>query len=66
MDKLIVKELIQTDFNSKNVSKELEGLLKDGEYRNEMLKNMDDLAETLGGQGASDKAATLMINYLKS
>ena len=65
MDKLIVKELIQTDFTSKHVSNELENLLKEGNYRNEMLKNMDDLAETLGGQGASDKTASLMINYLK-
>jgi lipid-A-disaccharide synthase len=64
MDKLIVKELIQTEFTSKNVSVELEGLLKEGSYRNEMLKSMDDLAEVLGGQGASDKTASLMINYL--
>ena len=66
MDKLIVKELIQRDFTSKNLSIELEALLKEGDYRNEMLKNMDELAERLGGQGASDKTASLMISYLST
>ena len=64
MDKLVVKELIQVDFSRKNLVGELKSLLEPGQYRDEMLKNMEELVEKLGGQGASDKAASLMIHYL--
>lgn len=64
MDREIVKELIQSDFNEKKLEKELNQLISDGPYRNSMLKNLEDLTEKLGGQGASDRTASLMISYL--
>lgn len=66
MDRKIVEELIQSEFNSNRLVKELKHILRDENHRNEMLKNMDELAEKLGGQGASDRVASLMINYLES
>ena len=65
MDRLVVKELIQNDFNRKSLVRELHALLEEGTYRNDMLKNMAQLVERLGGQGASEKAASLMIRYLR-
>lgn len=66
MDRLVIKELIQDDLNYDQLKTELGNLLNDGPYRNEMLKNFDELAEILGGEGASDKTASLMIKYLKT
>ena len=66
MDKKIVEELIQTDFTPETVKRELRAITKDHSYRNDMLKNLDILSEKLGGQGASKKAASLMIRYLKA
>lgn len=64
MNKEIVKELIQSDFNEVRLKMELNQLLSEGPYRNTMLKNLEELAEKLGGQGASYRAASLMIRYL--
>lgn len=66
MDELIVKELIQKEFNEFSLIMEMKKILNDSTYRENMLKNMIDLTEKLGGQGASDKTATLMIQYLSS
>ncbi len=66
MDKRIVEELIQKDFNEVRLTNELKKIIPDGPYRMAMLKNMDELAEKLGGSGASERAASLMINYLES
>jgi lipid-A-disaccharide synthase len=66
MDRKIVEELIQSDLNEKRLRKELKLILEDKDYRQQMLKNMDELAEKLGGQGASERTAALMITYLKA
>lgn len=60
MDKLVVKELIQEDCNPKAIGAELEQLLNNANYRNQMLVNYNQLAERMGQAGASDKAAKLM------
>ena len=60
MDKEIVTELIQNELNTKNLEKELTSIL-DGERRNEMLSNFKQLREKLGGKGASDEAAALIV-----
>ena len=61
MDQEIVTELIQSDLNTKNLVKEL-NLILDGERREEMLSNFKQLREKLGGKGASDEAASLIVN----
>ena len=64
MEEEIVKELIQDDFNEANLKSELDKLLITV-TRNKMLANYIELKTKLGGPGASHKAATLMIKYLK-
>lgn len=63
MDKEVVKELIQDDFNKKNIREELQKLLTP-EYRRNLLKQYDLLEERLGGIGASEKTASLIIKHL--
>jgi len=63
MDKQIVVELIQNDFNQKRLKSELLKIL-DEKNRDSILKNYKLLKSRLGGSGASAKAAKLMIRYL--
>lgn len=66
MEKEIVKELIQDELNRRSLKAELYRLLSDEKSREEMLKNYEELIERLGGQGASENTARLMIRYLKA
>ena len=61
MDREIVKELIQKELNTENLVAELQSIL-DGEKRNEMLNNFELLREKLGGKGASEHAAEIIVN----
>ena len=63
LDKEIVKELIQDDFNTKNIRTELQKILTP-EHRENLLKQYDLLEEKLGGEGASKKTAALIIKSL--
>ncbi|MFW5792928.1 MAG: lipid-A-disaccharide synthase [Bacteroidota bacterium] len=63
MDKIVVKELIQNDFNVGNLSKELSKLLYNNDYRQKMLNDYLLLQKKLGGQGASQKAANLIYKF---
>ena len=63
MDKEIVKELIQDELNEKNLKVELDKLFQSG-TRNKLLADYLELKEKLGGSGASQKTAELMIKYL--
>lgn len=65
MDKEVVTELIQNDFNKKRLKSELEGTL-DKEKREEMFRNYYELEQKLGGKGASEKTATLIYNAIKA
>lgn len=64
MDDEVVSELIQQNFNYKNVKKELSKILDPG-HRNLLEKKYDLLESKLGGAGASQKTAKLILNYLK-
>jgi len=63
MDKEVVKELIQGECNQKNLVKALTGILHP-ENRANLLKHYDLLEKKLGGKGASEKAADLIIRNL--
>lgn len=65
MDKEVVTELIQDDCNPKKIKTELQKLLNT-EDRAALLKNYDLLEEKLGGEGASEKTAQLIINSIKT
>lgn len=66
MDKPVVKELIQNDFNEKDLKLEMNKIIKNETYRNEMLENYSILQQKVGTEGASKKTAELMIKYLKN
>jgi lipid-A-disaccharide synthase len=60
MNREVVKELIQKEFTKENLKGELAKLLKE-DTRREMLESYEALEQKLGGAGASEKAARLML-----
>ncbi|MCS3871552.1 lipid-A-disaccharide synthase [Chryseobacterium ginsenosidimutans] len=60
MDREVVKELIQNDLNTKNLVEEMKKLLE-GEKRAQLLKDYELLRDKLGGKGASDNAADVIL-----
>lgn len=64
MDKEVVKELIQNDFNHQNLIRELELILHDEQHKARMLSDFQLLKTQLGGPGASARAAGLVIDFL--
>ena len=60
MDKEVVKELIQGELTTKNLNSEL-GKILDGPSRKEQFEAYFELEKKLGGLGASDNAATLIV-----
>lgn len=65
MDKQIVTELIQDDCNSRQIKLELEKLLSEN-TRQILLKEYTLLEEKLGGSGASEKTASLIVSDLQT
>jgi lipid-A-disaccharide synthase len=59
----VVKELIQSDFTTEALRRELCGILMP-EVREQLRKDFTDLRERLGGPGASARAAALILQYL--
>jgi lipid-A-disaccharide synthase len=59
-----VKELIQVHFTVAKIKTELERILHDRDYREEILKSYRELREKLGEPGASEKAAFLITEKL--
>ncbi|WP_166967239.1 lipid-A-disaccharide synthase [Yeosuana marina] len=64
MDKEVVKELIQNEFNTKNLKRELDIIL-DPYERTKFFINYYELEKVLGGKGASEKTAKLIFKSLK-
>ncbi|HQV34716.1 MAG TPA: lipid-A-disaccharide synthase [Flavobacterium sp.] len=60
MDEEVVTELIQSECNSKRIKAELTKILN-SEYRQKLLKKYEILEEKLGGEGASEKVAQLIV-----
>ena len=63
MDREVVKELIQADFNHKNLKKELQKILSE-EHRKKMFSDYYELEQKLGGSGASEKTAKLIYQKI--
>lgn len=63
MDREVVKELIQDELNKTQLKQELDKIL-DETYRAKLAADYKDLKEKLGGSGASNNAATLMLARL--
>lgn len=64
MDKEVVTELIQDDFNQKRLTKELHKIL-DPAYREQLFFEYYELEQKLGGKGASATAAKSIISELQ-
>jgi len=62
--KEVVKELIAHFFTTANVAKELDSLLHDKTYRQNMLDEYSRIKNSLGGPGAASKAAKKMVEML--
>jgi lipid-A-disaccharide synthase len=63
MDRQVVKELIQGDFNAENLEKELKIILEDND-RHRIISEYDLLRDKLGGEGASQRAAASIWNFV--
>ncbi|MBT8288646.1 MAG: lipid-A-disaccharide synthase [Flavobacteriaceae bacterium] len=63
MNKTVVTELIQDNFNRKRLKQELD-LLLDNYQRTKFFLNYYDLEKVLGGRGASKKVAKLIFNSI--
>ena len=66
MDKEVVKELIQGDLNEDNLVKEVDQLLHNGKRQRQLLEDYEELKDKLGNAGASEKAAVVIIEALKT
>ena len=66
MEKEVVKELIQGDLTEDNIVKELDVLLHSGKRQRQLLEDYDELKDRLGDAGASEKAASVVCEALKS
>ncbi|MBZ9786779.1 lipid-A-disaccharide synthase [Psychroflexus sp. CAK57W] len=64
MDREVVKELIQNEFNSKHLKLELDKILNP-DQRERLLSDYKDLKTKLGGVGASRRTAELIVNSFK-
>lgn len=64
MDREVVKELIQKNFNTTNLRKELSRILSDEKYRSQMSQDFKELKQKLGGAGASEKTAKILVDHL--
>ncbi|HEY9533676.1 MAG TPA: lipid-A-disaccharide synthase [Mucilaginibacter sp.] len=63
VNKGIVRELIQQDCNPTAIGAEIELILNNQDYRQDMLVNYDVLDEKMGAPGASAKTAALIVKY---
>lgn len=66
MGKDIVKELVQNDLTTQNICNELNKLLNDVNYKNQIIANYNDMEKLLGGVGASKRIAEGIVNDLNS
>lgn len=64
MDREVVTELIQNDFNKKRIKMELSKLLEPT-TRKKILEDYNLLEEKLGGNGASETTAKLIVNEFR-
>jgi lipid-A-disaccharide synthase len=65
MDRQVIKELIQGDFNEKNLENELTAIL-DERNRTRIISDYALLREKLGGSGASKRAARAISSMLNA
>ncbi len=65
LERALVKELIQVDLEER-ISRELQHLTEDEEYRTAMKEGYDIIKRMLGEPGAADRAGRRMVELLKT
>ena len=66
MDKLVIKELIQKEFNISLLKHEFEKITTNENYRKMLTDEYNQLKIKLGGKGASAKTASLIFKHLNN
>ena len=66
MDKQVVAELIQGDLTENNLVTQLQRLLGNNKVQSQLLDDYMELQSRLGDAGASGKAATVVVESLRS
>ena len=61
----VVTELIQSELTPERLEKELDAILE-GPRREKQLNAYEKLREKLGGEGASNKAASLIVDFSRA
>ncbi len=61
----VVRELFAKYFSVKNIRAEIDRLLNDKVYRYNMFEGYDEIINTLGDAGASQRAASIVVSKLK-
>ena len=64
MDKPVLKELIQNELTPENIETELRQLLTNHKKQRQLLEDYEDLRYKLGNAGASNNAATIIVDDL--
>lgn len=65
MDREVVKELIQDELNIENLTQELSQLLMNEKVKSQLQTNYTELKEKLGQNGASKRAAKIVVDFAK-
>jgi len=65
MGKEVVREFIQDEMTGKTIKKELDRLIFDIEYRENMLKDFSELKRIIGKPGASKRVAELILKEME-
>jgi len=66
MNKEVVCELIQDDFNEKRLAQELHLITAHKTYLTKIKTDYKKLKQMLGGKGASKRAAQIIVDFVKS
>lgn len=66
LNKAAIKEFIQKDLNRQTLITEVEKLLNEDSYRNQILNSYSELEKSLGGAGASKRIAESIHHFLKN
>ncbi len=65
-EKFIVKEFLQGECSTENITTEANRILSDSAYRENMINNISMIGESLGTGDASKKAATAILKLISS
>ena len=65
MNREIVRELVADTMKEENIVKELGSILPNGEKRQQMLADYEEMNRILGPAGASERAGKMMTELLR-